>query len=99
MHMYTPAPTFTCSPHKHVHIYALHSYMRCTFACIYTYIDSVSKTVGLASQFTTQNCLGYYLKLNLIIKFHAEVAIHLSHLKLRTIYLEYYTIIIATQLL
>ena len=55
--------------------------------------------VGLASLFTTQNCLGYYSKLNLSSKFHTQVATHLPHLKLRTIYLEYYIIIITTQLL
>ena len=49
--------------------------------------------VGLTLQFATQNCLGYYSKLNLFSKFHAEVATLRPHLKLRTLlYLEYYTI-------
>ena len=60
---------------------------------------SVFDIVGLVSQFATQNCLGCYPKLNLGSKFHTEYATHLPHIKLRTIYLEYYIIIIATQLL
>ena len=53
---------------------------------------SVSKIVELASQFASQNCFGCHSKLNLGCKFHAEVVTHLSHIKLRTlyIYLEYY---------
>ena len=41
--------------------------------------------VGLVSQFANQNCLGWYSKLNLRSKFYAEVATHLSHLKLKTL--------------
>ena len=49
---------------------------------------SVSKIVGLTSQFASQNqnCLGCYSKLNLDSKFHAEVATRLPHVKLRTPY-------------
>ena len=46
----------------------------------------MSEIVGLATQFTTQNCLGYYSKLNLGSKFHAEIATHLFQMKLRTIH-------------
>ena len=46
----------------------------------------MSEIVGLASQFTTQNCLCCYSKLNLVDKFHAEVATHFPHIKLRTPY-------------
>ena len=42
--------------------------------------------VRLASQFATQNCLSCYSKLNLESKFHAEIATHLPHIKLRTFY-------------
>ena len=59
----------------------------------------MSEIAGLASQFATQNCLGCYPKLNLVSKFHVEVAAHLSHLKLKTLYLEYFIIIVVTQLL
>ena len=44
---------------------------------------TVSEKVGLASQFAIQNCLDGYSKLNLGSKFHAEVATHLPHIKLR----------------
>ena len=47
--------------------------------------DSV-ENIGLTSQFATQNCLSCYSKLNLGSKFHAEVATHLSYIKLRTLY-------------
>ena len=47
---------------------------------------TVSEIAGLASQLATQNCLGCYSKLNLSSKFHAEVAAHLSHIKLRKLY-------------
>ena len=47
--------------------------------------NTVSKIDGLVLQFTTQNCLGCYSKLNLGSKFHAEVATHLPHIKLRTL--------------
>ena len=56
---------------------------------IYVYINihiSVSEIVGLALQFATQNCLGYYSKLNLGSKFLAEMAIHFPHIKLRILY-------------
>ena len=55
------------------------------YICIYLSLY-ISKIVGLASQFATQNCLACYLKLNLGSEFYAEVAIHLSHIKLRTLY-------------
>ena len=48
--------------------------------------NAVSEMAGLVSQFATQNCLGCYSKLNLVSKFHAEVAIHLPHIKLRTLF-------------
>ena len=47
---------------------------------------SISEIVRLTIQFATQNCLGYYSKLNLGSEFHAEVATHLPHKKLRTLY-------------
>ena len=47
---------------------------------------TVSEIVGLASQFASQNCHGWYSKLILGCKFHAEVATHLPHIKLRTLY-------------
>ena len=47
-----------------------------------TTVISVSEIIGLASQFATQNYLGYYLKLNLGSKFHAEIASHLPYIKL-----------------
>ena len=47
----------------------------------------MSEIVGLASQFATQNCFGCYSKLNLGIKFHAEVATHLPRIKLRALYI------------
>ena len=47
---------------------------------------SLSEIVGLASQFTAQNCLRCYSKLNLGSEFHTEVATHLPHIKLRTLY-------------
>ena len=46
---------------------------------------AVSEIIGLASQFVTQNCLGCFSKLNLGSKFHAEVATHLFHIKLKTL--------------
>ena len=52
---------------------------------IYMYV-SVSEIVEFASQFATQNCLSYYSKLNMGNKFHAEIAAHLPHVKLRTLY-------------
>ena len=48
--------------------------------------NSVSEIVKLALQLVTQNNLGCYSKLNLGSKFHAEVAIHFPHIKLRTPY-------------
>ena len=48
--------------------------------CVY----ALSKTVGLASQFATQNCLDCYSKLNMSSKCYACVATHLLHIKLRT---------------
>ena len=61
----------------------------------------MSEIVGLASQFATQNCLSCYSIFNLGSKFHAEIATHLPHIKLRTLYYTLNTIIIiiATQLL
>ena len=52
------------------------------------HLDSgtVSQKVGFALQFASQNCLGCYSKLNLGCKFHSEVATHLPHIKLRTLY-------------
>ena len=57
----------------------------------YTYISEVqiyiyteSEIIKLASQFATQNCLGYESKLNLASKFYAVVT-HFSHIKLRTL--------------
>ena len=67
--------------HTYIHMY-IHAYVRTYNIHIYT----VSKIVGLASQFAIQNCLGCYLKLNLGSKFHTEVATHLPHIKLRTLY-------------
>ena len=52
---------------------------------IYMYI-TVTEIVGLALQFANQNCLGCYSKLNLVSKFHAEVATQPPHIKLKTIY-------------
>ena len=49
--------------------------------------SAVFEIVGLAAQFATQNCLGCYSKLNLGRKFHAEVVIHLPHIKLRILYI------------
>ena len=46
----------------------------------------MSEKVRLASQFASQNYLGCYSKLNLGSKFHAEVATHLPHIKLKTLY-------------
>ena len=46
----------------------------------------MSEIAGLASQFTTQNCLGYYSKLNLDSKFHSEVATYHPQIKLRIPY-------------
>ena len=40
----------------------------------------MSKIVRLASQFATQNFLRCYSKLNLISKFHTEVATHFPHI-------------------
>ena len=50
------------------------------------YAVPVSEIVGLATQFVTQNCLGCYSKQNLDSKFHAEVATHFPHIKLRILY-------------
>ena len=55
--------------------------------------------VVLASQFASQNCLGCYSKLNMDSKFHAGIATHLLQIIKIAVYLEYYIIIIATQLL
>ena len=46
----------------------------------------MSEIVGLASQFASQICVGCYSKLILGSKFHAEVATHFPHIKLRTLY-------------
>ena len=46
----------------------------------------VFEIVGLVSQFATQICLSCYLKLNLVSKFYAEVATHLSPINLKTLY-------------
>ena len=46
----------------------------------------MSKIFWLASQFATQNCFGCYSKLNLGSKFQTEIATHLSHIKLKTLY-------------
>ena len=46
----------------------------------------VSEIVGLALQFATQNCISCHSKLYIDIKFHIEVATHLPHIKLKTIY-------------
>ena len=56
---------------------------------VYVYtkiIITVSEIVGLASQLATQNCLGCS-KLNLGSTLLAEVATHLSHIKLRLLYI------------
>ena len=63
--------------YKIIHGCRLHSFM-----IVYV----MSKIFRLASQFATQNCLGCYSKLNLGSKFHAEVASHLPHTKIRTLY-------------
>ena len=47
--------------------------------CVCIYINTLSKIVGLASHFATQNCLSDDLKLNLVSKFYAEVATYLPH--------------------
>ena len=78
-----------------VYILLLYIMHLCVCACV-----SVSEIVGLASQFATQSCFGCYSKLNLDSKFLAEIASHLPHKKIKnTIFLEYYIIIIAAQLL
>ena len=84
--------------HTCIHTY-IHTY---THTHIHTHTHTfipVSDIVGIALQFATQNCLGCYSKLNLDSKFHAEVTTYFPHIKLRTLYLEYNIIIIATQLL
>ena len=66
----------------------------CMYICIYiifmyiysAYAYTVSEIVVLASQFATQNSLGCYSKLNLGSEFHAKVATHFLHIKLRTLY-------------
>ena len=56
----------------------------------------VSEIIRLASQIATQNCLGGCAKLNLGSKFHVSSPTY----KIKnTLYLEYYTIVIAAQLL
>ena len=49
-------------------------------------MNTVFEIVGRALQFATQNCLACYSKLNLGGKFYAEVATHLPHKKLKTLY-------------
>ena len=44
---------------------------------------TVSEIIELASQFASQNCHNRYSKLS---EFHAEVATHLPHIKLRTLH-------------
>ena len=81
------------------------------YVCIHIYIYiciyvTVPEKVRLASQFATQNFFGSFLKSNLDSVFHS-VVIHFPHIKLisptykikNAIYLEYYIIIIVTQLL
>ena len=51
-----------------------------------TYIFVVFEIVGLPSQFATYNCLGCNSKFNLGSKFHAEVATHFPHIKLKTLH-------------
>ena len=50
-------------------------------------ILAVSEIVGFASQIATQNCLDCYSILNLGSKFHAKVTTHLTHIKLKTLYI------------
>ena len=50
--------------------------------CVYQCPNSWTRI----SQFASQNCLGCYSKLNLGCKFPAEVATHLPHINLRTLY-------------
>ena len=59
----------------------------CIYVYMYVYMYTVSEIVGLASQFATQNCLGCYSKLNLGSKFYANVATHLPHIKVRTLFI------------
>ena len=47
----------------------------------------VTEIVGLASQYDTQNYLDCYSMLNLSRKLHAEVATHLSPIKLRILHI------------
>ena len=67
-----------------MYIYYTNRY-KCKYIQSYLIIFTESEIVGLTSQFATQNCLGCNSKLNLSSKFHAEVATHLPHLKLRTL--------------
>ena len=77
----------------YVYIYThIHTYI---FIYMYIYVMSV----GLASQFATQNCLSCYSKLKIGSKFHAEVATHFPHKIKNTVFIEYCIIMIATQLL
>ena len=63
--------------------YALSSDGTCQCKLIFLIADAVlyyavSEIVRLASQFASQHLLGFYSKLNLGSKFHAEVATHPS---------------------
>ena len=59
----------------------------------------MSEIARLASQLATQNCLGCYSKLNVGSKFHAEVATHLPHLQLRTLYMPWILLLLLLLLL
>ena len=76
----------TIYTHIDIHTY-IHTYIHTNIhTYIHTYIYTVSEITELTLQFATQNCLGYYLKLNLGGKFHAEVATHFPHVKLITLH-------------
>ena len=47
---------------------------------------TVSKIVGLALQFATQNCLVLLLNVKFRYKFRTEVATHLPQIKFRTLH-------------
>ena len=61
-------------------------YILYIFYILYILYTSVFEIVGLALQFATQNCHCCYSILYLGCKFHAEVATHVPHIKLRTLY-------------
>ena len=75
----------------HVCMYAcmhacMHACSMYVCICTHTHTHIKSEIVELVSQFATQNCLGFCSKLNLGCEFHTEVATHLPHIKLRTLY-------------